>query len=77
MEKGESYKRIVNALNDVGITLITTDPLFNNLNDVNKVILVKNETYIIHFLKENIQHDSLVVIEGRFTEGFLQTLLNR
>lgn len=70
--KGESYKRIVNALNDVGITLITTDPLFI---DVDKGILVKNETDIIHFLKENVQNDSLVVIEGRFTEGFLQTLL--
>lgn len=74
-EKGESYKQIVGVLNDVSVILITTDPLFKQFDKKDSVQLYKDESEILKFLKENLDQESITVIEGKFTKTFIKSII--
>lgn len=72
-EKQDSYERIVKELLKTDIVLLTTDPLFAQLSK-EQIILFENESYLKDHLVQYLHPDDLLLIEGRFSPGFLHTI---
>jgi UDP-N-acetylmuramoyl-tripeptide--D-alanyl-D-alanine ligase len=75
LEKGESYERIISALNDVGMILVTTDSLFKKIHPEENIIVLNNESEILNYIQEKADKNTLIIIEGKFTKGFVQALV--
>lgn len=76
VEKGESYERIVSVLNDVSVTLITTDSLFKKYDKKDSVLVLNDEMAIFQYMKKNTNKESIAVIEGKFTKIFIESIIN-
>lgn len=75
-ERVPSYKKISKALESTDIVLYTTDPLLHSIrNDTS--LLFKNEDLLLEKLKEMLDSGSLLVLEGKFTEGFVKKVMSK
>ncbi len=75
-EKHESYRRIVGALANTGITLVTTDPVFARLHPQDEsIVTLKSERAIISYLMERVDQNSLIVLEGKYTAPFIKAFV--
>ena len=54
--------------------MITTDKLFNELDEHADVRLVKTEKEIYEFLHQQLDNSSALLVEGKFTEPFVTKL---
>lgn len=70
-EKESSYRKIIEALLETDIVLLTTDPLFAQLSK-QQVEVFENEGFLKDHLDEKLDKGSLLLIEGRFTKAFTQ-----
>ncbi len=75
-EKTNSYLRIINELNQSGLTLFTTDKLFKELDNHHKIRLFRSEGDLLEELVKTINSHTLTVIEGRFTNQFVKNLIS-
>lgn len=73
-DKGNSYEDILKKSHELGIKIITTDTLFKELDKKGIVFLVKSEKDILKYINQNVASESIVLIEGRFTDKFVSTL---
>lgn len=71
-EKIASYLKIIELLKKYNINLITTDPLFKKLYPECK--LYKSESDIILNLIDKQPSDYAILVEGRFSDKFIQKL---
>ena len=74
-EKHDSYKKIVERLNNSDLTLLTTDLLFKKYDEQNKVTVFNNESMLWQYLQTIIDKNFLVVIEGKFPSWFNELLM--
>lgn len=75
-EKTISYNRILDKLVQSQYRLYTTDRLFKKLDQQNNVFLFKNEASLYQSIKEIIDTKTLLIIEGKFPEQFIHSLLS-
>ena len=73
-EKESSYKKILDLIGEYGMKLLTTDKTFNELEKTNNVRYFRSESGMVSYLKENLNEDTALLIEGRFTDSFLKRL---
>ncbi len=73
-EKTPSYLKLLEKLSKNNITLLTTDRLFEPLDGKNVVKVFNNENAIISYLNDVCTKKTALLVEGRFTEKFLQKL---
>ena len=74
VEKRKSYKRILEALVKTDIQLFTTDRLFHEMNNT-QTKYFPDEKLIIDELTKNFSKDTAVLIEGKFTPGFINATI--
>ncbi len=75
-EKKDSYRRILKALEQSGkIELLTTDKLFAMLGGAVYIRLFNSERTMQNYIQKVADHDTLIVLEGKFTPKFLQTII--
>ena len=74
VEKSSSYKTILQALAKTGIALFTTDRLFKELDQAGKITTFNDVSDLIIYLKETINQDTVLLIEGRFPESTIKKL---
>jgi len=72
-EKRSSYVDIVERASCLGIKIVTTDSLFKKLGKGN-VQLIRSENKILNYIKQNADKDTVVLIEGRFSDRFISSL---
>lgn len=73
-EKTASYQKIIAEINKSNMTLLTTDGFFNKLDSNNKVISFQNENQMLNYVKNRIDKNTLIVIEGRFEPKTIEML---
>ena len=73
-EKKRSYETILRKLRKSKAKMITTDKLFNELDEHADVRLVKTEKEIYEFLHQQLDNSSALLVEGKFTEPFVTKL---
>ncbi|MBI2052022.1 hypothetical protein HYT33_04675, partial [Candidatus Roizmanbacteria bacterium] len=74
-EKKESYQKILSTLYKSKLLLYTTDKLFKTMDKRSRVYLFKDEEEILEKLKKETNRETVVVIEGKFTTKFIQSLI--
>ncbi len=73
-QKEPSYKKILSTLQKKGVSLYTTDRLFRSLDKGNAVQFFEDEAFISKHLSASLTKNTTVLLEGRFTPGFIQQL---
>lgn len=73
-EKQTSYNRITEEINQKGLLLYTTDELFQFTNQARSVRFFHNEQELLTDLIAQVDRDTLVVVEGKFTQKFIKNL---
>jgi len=74
-EKTVSYQKIIEEINKSDLTLLTTDNFFKRLDSKNKVEYFQNENQMLDYIKDRIDKNTLIVIEGRFEPKTLKYLI--
>ena len=72
-EREQAYRKVVESVVDGDITFLTLDKRYLKFDDKN-VIYMKSEDEVMGFLKENLQKEDLLLLEGRCTNEFLEFL---
>lgn len=75
IEKKSSYLRILKELEKTDIMLFTTDKVFKNLSNRAHVFLYKDEKEIATKVQKEASSETLILIEGKFTPGFIKNLI--
>jgi len=71
-EREESYQKVIAKLTELGIPLVTTDPLFKTLGG-EIVHHVQNEEELLSYIEDNFKGAS-ILIEGRHSPAFTKSL---
>jgi UDP-N-acetylmuramoyl-tripeptide--D-alanyl-D-alanine ligase len=77
-EKEASYRRLVQELVSSRTPLLTTDPLFARIGEATDLIsLYENEEQLKETIDRELGSDTVVLLEGRFTEGFAKRYIGK
>lgn len=71
--KADSYRRIVTAITDSEIELLTTDSLFSDFGS-EYVKIFRNESDILEYLNTKSESSKLLLLEGRHSPFFTKAL---
>lgn len=74
VEKSSSYEKIIKHLEKTSIMLYTTDSLFKKLSNTNRVKLFSNEENILDELLKTSNDQTLILLEGKFTDDFIRNI---
>ncbi len=74
-EKQISYSEILGEIKKTNLKLYTTDPLFKKLDRNNRVVLFKTEKEIAKKLIPLLDKKALLIIEGKFTNKFIDLII--
>ncbi len=72
-ERKEAYKKVVEKLDEYNIVLFTLDSKFTKFGSKN-VFLKKSEKEVLDFLKKNLSKKDILLLQGRCSEDFLNSL---
>lgn len=75
VEKRSSYRLILDKLAKTDIILYTTDHVFKEENKEAKILTLNDEHSILADLKKIAKQDTVIGIEGRFTNTFINTVI--
>ena len=75
VEKKSSYERILHELYETDIRIFTTDKLFADLDSKNLVKTFNDVTALQRSLLSILNKHTIVLVEGRFPEKIINTLL--
>jgi len=75
VEKRQSYQRVLAALSRYNGILLTTDAVFEELSDEKSVITFNDVSSLMNHLHSQITNDTLILIEGRFSNTVIQQLI--
>lgn len=73
-EKKQSYEKIITEINKSGSMLLTTDSDFVNWGMGERGLYFSTEEEMIRYLNEQLDNDSIVLVEGRFPESFIKAI---
>ncbi len=75
VEKRQSYQRVLAALSRYNGILLTTDAVFGELSDEKSVITFNDVSSLMNYLHLATTSDTLILIEGRFSNTVIQQLI--
>ena len=75
VEKRQSYQRVLAALRRYNGILLTTDAVFGELSDEKSVITFNDVSSLMNYLHSETTNDTLILIEGRFSNTVIQQLI--
>lgn len=71
-EKKPAYQAIIYELEKTAIQMFTTDALFQQLNKHKHVKHFSSERKLLQALQSNLQPNTIILIEGRFSDSILE-----
>ena len=73
--KKESYEKIIVQIDKDQLQLYTTDHLFKKLSKSKNITIMRTEEQILSSIVSQIDDQSVVLLEGKFTKSFVKKLL--